>query len=65
MSIDISVTDFTLILYKDVKENKRVPVCKKSVKRDDKKHAVILGGGAGGLLAAETLRLVLSLISIP
>ncbi len=43
--------------FLELKLNKRVPVCKKSVLGKDT-VAVVLGGGAGGLLAAETLRTV-------
>ncbi len=43
----------------EVKAGKKVPVCTKSVKAAATQTAVIVGGGAGGLITAEALRSVL------
>lgn len=40
----------------ELKVGKRVPVCTKKPQADSGLVALIIGGGAGGLIAAETLR---------
>ncbi|KAJ3415473.1 hypothetical protein HDV05_004915 [Chytridiales sp. JEL 0842] len=46
---------YVLAREEDVKAGKKVPVCTKH-KVAEEKHVVILGGGAGGAIAAEALR---------